>query len=165
MQLLQPLAGLSLLQTPVVLTDHSIANLDPDSGNVTDATGNLLGNLNSQSLSSILPKPSSSSTTQTPKAPAVSAPNTPNWTDYLQAINPIDLMTGISPAIDAAKIAGEYVAKPALSAAASYIFTSRTIFLIIGLLLIGAGLFQFRATQTVIQTGTKAVKLGAKLAA
>jgi hypothetical protein len=45
------------------------------------------------------------------------------------------------------------------------VFTSRLMFLIIGLLLIGAGVFAFKTTQTVIETGTKVVKGAAALAA
>ena len=45
------------------------------------------------------------------------------------------------------------------------IFGSRLVYLLIGLILIGAGVYSFRVTQTVIETGTKAVKTAKKAAA
>ncbi len=70
---------------------------------------------------------------------------------------------GANP-IDQAKKAANAVLHP-VDTATSFIFTSRLVFLVIGLLLFGAGLFQFRATQTVIETGTKVAKTAAKFAA
>jgi hypothetical protein len=44
------------------------------------------------------------------------------------------------------------------------VFTSRLLFLILGLMLIGAGLYSFKTTQTIIETGTTAAKGAAKIA-
>jgi hypothetical protein len=65
------------------------------------------------------------------------------------------------------------LAKGALSAAtggvssglSDILFSSRWIVLVVGVLLIAAGLFTFRTTQTVIETGTRTVKKGATIAA
>ncbi len=46
----------------------------------------------------------------------------------------------------------------------SALFSSRLIILLIGILLIAAGLFSFKTTQTVIETAAKAAKKGAVLA-
>ncbi len=51
-----------------------------------------------------------------------------------------------------------------VSALADLIFSQRLIILFIGLLLIAAGLFTFKTTQTVIETAAKAAKKGAALA-
>jgi hypothetical protein len=101
-------------------------------------------------------KATSNSTVITPKAPT--PPTGPTMGDIVGSA--ISAATGgaIAPT------SGDAILHP-IDTATSFIFTSRLIFLVIGLLLIGAGLFQFRATQTVIETGTKAVKTGAKIAA
>ena len=101
-------------------------------------------------------KATSNSTVITPKSPT--PPTAPTMGDMVGGA--ISAATGgaIAPT------SGDAILHP-IDTATSFIFTSRLIFLVVGLLLIGAGLFQFKTTQTVIQTGTKAVKLGAKLAA
>ena len=164
MQLLPQLSMLPLLQgVPVILPDHTTATLNQDTGEVTDAAGGVLGNLNSTSLSNIFSKPSSSSTVPAQKTPAVTA-STPDFSalqDWSKK-NPFGYSgKTITESISDAK---NTLLHP-VDAAASLIFTSRLVFLIVGLLLIAAGLMQFRATQTVINTGTKASKLGAKLVA
>jgi hypothetical protein len=129
-------------------------------GNIFDAAGNHIG-VQAGSVADIGAKgtkPTSNSST-----PTVAAPTDPTATDwgnlkdwsknhpFGQATKGVgDLVTGVLHPLDTVQ---------------SFIFTSRLIFLVIGLLLIGAGLMQFRVTQTVIETGTKAAKLGAKLAA
>lgn len=153
MNLLAPLQTLPLLSgIPVVLSDHSIADLNQDTGDVTDAAGNLLGNLNQSSLANILAKPTSNSNTPT-TTPATTTPAA--TTSVFQ-----DNLNKLMHPIDAAKSAANTLAHP-LDAASSFIFTSRVIFLVVGLLLLGAGLFQFKTTQTVIEMGTKAAKLAA----
>lgn len=45
------------------------------------------------------------------------------------------------------------------------LLTPRYIYLFLGMLLIGAGIYSFKTTQTIIETGTKAVKTGSKVVA
>lgn len=104
-------------------------------------------------------RPTSNTTgTATPKTPDLNWPDLLDWAkNHPYSQQPIQ-------SIDDLKKAGNALMHP-IDTATSLIFTSRLIFLVIGLLLIGAGLFQFRATQTVIDTGTKAIKTGGKIAA
>lgn len=110
------------------------------------------------------PTPSGGLPTPTATQPTVSAPATGGTLGNIK--------TGIDAAIGAAASAatggaisptiGLDVGKHGL---VDVLFTSRMIYLLVGLMLIGAGLYSFKATQTVIQTGTKVAKTAAKLAA
>jgi hypothetical protein len=109
-------------------------------------------------------------------APLPSVPNTLTQQGYNTATGQSEQAVPITPnsgdptpastssLMDDAKNVAQNLAHP-LNAMTGLIFTSRFIFLVVGVILVAAGVFQFRATQTVIQTGTKAAKTGAKLAA
>lgn len=127
-------------------------------GNIFDQAGNHIGVVagSAADIGSVgtVGKPSSNQTSSTPK--------TTNPT-----IGAGDVIGGIVSGITGGIVpptAGGAILHP-IDTATSFIFTSRLIFLVIGLLLVGAGLFQFKTTQTVINTGTKVAKGGAKLAA
>ena len=133
-------------------------------GNIFDQAGNhigvVAGSVADIGSTGTVGKPSSNQTTSTPR--------TPDW-GALQDWSKTHPYGGQGSAdtsnpIEQAKKATNAILHP-VDTAESFIFTSRLIFLVIGLLLVGAGLFQFRATQTVIDTGTKVAKGGAKLAA
>ena len=51
-----------------------------------------------------------------------------------------------------------------LSGVTGGILTARFAFFLIGLMFIAGSLYAFKTTQTIIQTGTRAVKTGAKAA-
>lgn len=70
--------------------------------------------------------------------------------------------------LDQAKSAANMLLHPvdtAETAASTLLFSSRFIVLIVGVLLIGAGLFSFKQTQTVITAAGGTIKKGAALAA
>lgn len=144
---LQPLAGLSLLQ----IQTPAPAQQPADTQSVFDTMWEKIavgtGQVTQQEIDAA--KPSSNQTTETPKT-------TSGIGDVIGGA--VSGITGgiISPGT------GNAILHP-IDTATSLIFTSRLIFLVIGLLLVGAGLFQFKTTQTVIETGTKAVKKGAEL--
>jgi hypothetical protein len=173
MNLLQGLPTLPLLQTT---TDNL--------GNIFDASGNHIG-VQSGSAADIgsagvqlpalkgdtswIDNPTGMQGLPTPVAPArptsnsttpTTSPSGITWQDIVGA--GIGQVTGVNPTgiSDALKHPSQILPNIA-DKATSFIFTSRLIFLVIGLLLLGAGLFQFKTTQTVIEMGTKAAKLAA----
>ena len=99
-----------------------------------------------------------------PRATGTTIPAIPSLGDlsaptYTPEASGVAAATGSVPADTSAS--GSATGSSGLSSA---IYTSRLIILIIGVLLIAAGLFSFKATQTVIQTGARVGRRAAELA-
>jgi hypothetical protein len=174
MNLLPTLPTLGFLQT----TTDNLGNIFDASGNHVGVTPNSAADIGSKGFqlpalkgdTSWIDNPTGMQGLPTPIAPARPTSNstTPTKTDdsgiswHDIAGGAIGQVTGVNGAgiSDALKHPSQILPNIA-DKATSFIFTSRLIFLVIGLLLLGAGLFQFKTTQTVIEMGTKAAKLAA----
>jgi hypothetical protein len=158
MNLLPTLPTLGFLQTT---TDH-LGNIFDASGNHIGVTPNSAADIGSKGFqlpalkgdTSWIDNPTGMQGIPTPIAPARPTSNSTTPTTVPS------ITDKINSGLDALKSGAHTLAHP-VDAATSLIFTSRLIFLVIGLLLLGAGLFQFKTTQTVIEMGTKAAMLAA----
>lgn len=157
--MLQPLSGLAGL-SPLQIQTPAQPVVQQDTGNMFDDWWTKIAVATGQVSQADVDaaKATSNSTTQTPKAPSIS-PVTPIKTSIGDILG--GAVSGITGGL-VPPTSGDAILHP-IDTATSFIFTSRLVFLIIGLLLVGAGLFQFKTTQTVINTGTKVAKAGAEI--